>query len=113
MAEHTPGPWEQFGGNGSYYDVVGNSRPCDTKQLASLARQAGLDECATASTRVCRVHKQTEGEANLGLILAAPDLLQALRRLLSCADHTGNDWDKACEMGWDAIAKADGREFPI
>jgi len=53
-----------------------------------------------------------EQEANASLISAAPDLLEACKRLLDAfyEDPLENDTASAVELAYDAIAKATGEE---
>ncbi len=67
---HTPGPWEVRGGSAMLHNVVGG------RKLMKFDRQQ-----VEASIRVCRVHRHADGDDNLRLICAAPDLLAACRSL--------------------------------
>jgi hypothetical protein len=71
--KHTPGPWKVIdAGSGHYFDVVGGVR--DTAGIPDV--RPGDEIYA----RVCRVFRGTDGPANAALILAAPGLLEALKR---------------------------------
>ena len=84
--KHTPGPWKLVAQTGGYYDVTGNS------------------DFAGYSTSVCRVHRHTEGKVNLALILAAPELLDALRELHDFADTNPRAFDRSREAFRKALA---------
>lgn len=97
-AKHTPGPWLQW---------------ADTNIIIRLHSGAPRSE----DLRICEVSTNTrhdEGAANARLIAAAPELLEALQKLIMC-------WQSVCNgHGWDpehvieatearaAIAKATG-----
>jgi hypothetical protein len=87
MSEHTPGPWRYMQGTHSVYTV-------DGKAIALAYGPRGI-ACGWR-------------DANARLIAAAPDLLEALKRLCShgTRDHAqiAADWDFARA----AIAKAEG-----
>lgn len=112
---HTPGPWthgielhcytdgttKTYGGDQVY---AGNYAVC---QVYNLWTNATVEEMADEPTlQVCL--------ANARLIAAAPELLEALKRIVDrgleagdCGDHCSN----ACMYCWAraAIAKAEGR----
>jgi hypothetical protein len=93
--KHTPGPWTCKREYDGYAEVDGplNSRG----QWYDFAKVVTIVEGKESA----------EGRANLNLILAAPDLLAALRELVGQRDahfHTASAWDAARA----AIAKAEG-----
>lgn len=95
MSKHTPGPWVQFDKN-------------DTRTMILGPRQFHV-----ASVPVF----EEEDEANARLIVAAPDMLDALKALIACSEEPDPEslsprapllvgaWAKAR----DAISKAEGR----
>lgn len=84
-ATHTPGPWE-----------AGNSRIfSQLHEIAEVKRPATRGNDYAASVRAT-----DEQEANMRLIAAAPDLLEACKDVLAI-------WDRARLEA--AIAKAEGR----
>lgn len=82
-SKHTPGPWSV--GNGSR--VTGFTVKIATDEL--LVGGRGLTS-----------------EANARLIAAAPELLEALQRLVDVVDPESTGWNEAVA----AIAKATGAE---
>ena len=81
MTQHTPGPW-------AVRRAWSNGEPCDM-----LVVQSGVTPIA-----------DVVGDANARLIAAAPEMLEALHRVLDVI--TG---DQAAELGvYDAITKATG-----
>jgi hypothetical protein len=83
MSAHTPGPWEPL-----------TDRHCELLIFAPSAEEF-----------VCGVTVfLPDAEANARLIAAAPDLLEALKRVCSHGYRTSPDWDNARA----AIAKAEG-----
>lgn len=95
--KHTPGPWEAAD-RGDYSDLRGNSRIVlgDDRRIA-IVQHSG---CA-------------EDEANARLIAAVPDLLEALRAIIThpaYAESEDGETGEPCELiaaGRDAIAKAE------
>jgi len=85
MSKHTPGPW------GIYF----NSKD-------DFVVRKMFDD-GTESHAVARVHS---GAANARLIAAAPDLLNAVRFLLSNPDNRISKADR--DAAYNAIAKATG-----
>jgi hypothetical protein len=81
-SSHTPGPWKA---DGLTVESITHGNIC----LVNLARPKGPTE------------------ANLRLIAAAPDLLAALRKIVSDGDFTAPEGMK--RIACDAIAKAEGR----
>jgi hypothetical protein len=89
MSAHTPGPWS-IDWNVGRIDIF---RSCVGTLIASIRRSgsAELDETAKANAR---------------LIAAAPDMLEALKRIKATGVFVGAI---AQEMMDEAIAKAEGR----
>lgn len=91
--KHTPGPWT-------------------TKELQVYAEDGNGSTLAHVYDP-SRDHDHSEAEANALLIAAAPDLLEALRFLLSKVDDLSGYWkedtDHAVRDAQEAIAKAEGR----
>lgn len=71
---HTPGPWVKVGESKTIYCVGGDMHWVDDKVTLQQFH------CHTA---VCRVNRRGSGNANLALILAAPDLLAACKAVLA------------------------------
>jgi hypothetical protein len=101
MAKHTPGPW-----------VV--TECCDywvmPKYLPDPDGFNGIAHCGDISWPDYE-RKQAEWEANARLIASAPDLLEALERLVSYAGPKGisiEEYDAALLSGRTVIAKARG-----
>lgn len=88
---HTPGPW-----------VAEMEHGC--KDIGPFVRGLIYSVCVTVGIG------EDADRANARLIAAAPDLLAALRRILSVpkrADGDTTEWDTACAKGWAAIAKVE------
>lgn len=84
MSAHTPGPW-----------------------ALGFDSTTSLGQCHLISSRVGGWHDVAHvAEANARLIAAAPELLAALKRLLSHYDVPC----EACNFAHDVIAKAEGKE---
>jgi hypothetical protein len=102
-AKHTPGPWHTGAGNGE------GSIFCKEGRLR-------LNDRGTALYSICQVthgYDQAEDDANASLIAAAPELLEALRRLLDspCCneDDQEDETAEAIQQAIDAVGKAEGR----
>jgi len=84
---HTPGPWDQLG--------------CEI--------YAG--EILIAGIVGITWDRMVENQANLNLISAAPELLEALQMLLPQEPREADSYDRAMwDNAKDAIAKATGKE---
>lgn len=100
MAAHTPGPWKI---SGLDPHVIGPVR---------ILVMDGTD--VPQSRAVARViDRGPEAEANARLIAAAPELLDACKRLLKfneelCADIHVSEHYPSAELARTAIAKAEG-----
>lgn len=98
MSTHTPGPWavsiDDTGGNFSGWPSVQAAPERDV----SVVHRAGFKQefWGDLSQRECL--------ANARLIAAAPDLLAALKAVVSVADRKTTEFDQARA----AIAKAEG-----
>lgn len=93
MSEHTPGPWKVFRGSRhqsdrNYMAVIDSIPDVDGKVVANCI-------CHIASTN-------EDAEANAKLIAAAPELLEALEKILIA------DYAVSRENARNAIAKAKG-----
>ena len=94
MSGHTPGPWTAFQSTASFFDVVkgnGEYDPSVASVWASEGRPAG---------------------ANARLIAAAPDMLEALRAVVSALNNRDATNDEALAIYARciaAIAKATGQ----
>ena len=101
--KHTPGPWTYIY-NGTCLDLKGN---CGNTLVAEFPTMAKEDGTAYRPSE--------EDAANLALIAAAPELLEACKALKDCLGsiHFPNG-DPECvatslELAQQAIAKAEGR----
>lgn len=99
MPKFTPGPWRSSYDRGHFVETVHDD-------LESSGRVCTVD--------VEGVYSKEESAANAHLIAAAPDLLRALRMVVT--RDTGNpdhDWttcgEPSCIFARAAIAKAEGR----
>ncbi len=114
MSAYTPGPWAQH----RYFpEYVVPADHADRKVGAATDPARDLAEYAQS---VCRTYKsdrhrpQSELAANIRLIASAPDLLEALKKILRRATPHIDDTDAACRrdlyhceaIARDAIAKA-------
>lgn len=106
MAEHTPGPYVITPTDGSYVKRPEFSRymieqDSDSTDGNSLIVAVILSDCALL---------EAAAEANAALFRAAPDLLDALRRLVDLKDNRPADYEQAKPLAWAAaraaIAKA-------
>ena len=101
--KHTPGPWKA---DRMYHGPKEKDRRCGFIVNGPDENQQDLP------LRICDLRVPSgmdgfrEGQANARLIAAAPELLEALREVVSISDRKHNAWDKARS----AIAKAEGRE---
>jgi hypothetical protein len=104
MNKHTPGPWEVT--HLRHGIVVRTESPNKTKYGASrYAAIGGFDRSDP--------DQLSEALANARLIAAAPDLLEALSRLIEIEDGPGMaviGWEGAMERAYAAIAKARGEQ---
>lgn len=89
--KHTPGPWAVFGEVGLQIAVSSVAMPGLNLNVAHVA---GI--------------RNGEGHANAHLIAAAPDLLDALRKMLLCCydEELDDQTVEAVEAARTAIAKA-------
>lgn len=99
MAEHTPGPWIVDGGGSDALGVFPKDAN-DPNPICYLSENA----YAGLSLR----GRETD-EANAALIAAAPELLNALKRMVFIADSKG-ETGAIIGSAKDAIARAEGRE---
>lgn len=99
MTEHTPGPWLDGGKSAGWHIEASNS---EVSEIAWLRSYMGIPD--------------DEIKANARLIIAAPDLLAALKELSSLYDgiyvKISDDEMRLCKEVWTraeaAIAKAEG-----
>ncbi len=89
MSAHTPGPWRYMSGTHSLYDG-------DGRAVALVYGPRGID----CSRR----------DANARIIAAAPELLEALKEMLSAWDEDPAYGAASADKARAAIAKATGGE---
>jgi hypothetical protein len=87
MSKHTPGPWT-----------------IDVAYGGWSIRSKGIMLALSGGSISTWITPEDEDAANARLIAAAPDLLEALKRVCSHGYRTSPDWDNARA----AIAKAEG-----
>lgn len=92
---HTPGPWV----------VAGDSIHDRETKYESDGARTGDTACRIATTEI--MARQGEQEANVRLIAAAPEMLEALQEAYLCVVGT-NDW--LAKMIGDVLMKAAGRD---
>lgn len=99
MSKHTPGPWAlNLGKLEGLWHKSGNG----WRMLCWVEEDKNGDLTETIGFR--------SGEADMRLIAAAPDLLEALERSLSwLSSYPGNGALAAYDQARTAIAKAEGR----
>lgn len=100
---HTPGPWHRNIKPASKYPVVWSGRNTHVAAIVPGApRRSGSDAGMS----------EEEQEANINLIVAAPDLLFALKSLVEdVGDYLA--WERPClalDTAQAAIARAEGRQ---
>ncbi len=98
MSKHTPGPWKVIRDGNDLSVRSANSR--DTGKITHLDIAENIGGLRPGPDFTDR----SEAKANARLIAAAPDLLEALQRLVKAVDPESTGWDEAV----DAIAKATG-----
>lgn len=110
MSGHTPGPWRVY-----EQDIVDKDQA--KRELCDLVE-------GTPDFQPCLVYVTDDdwnlatavtgcgakSKANARLIAAAPELLEALKTLISDDVNEGMMFSKRIELARDAIAKAEGRE---
>jgi len=91
--KHTPGPWHDQGGG----HIVARHNMTESQRFDIAKVFGGMDD---------------EGTANAHLIVAAPDLLEALKAYIDCRynDYTDAHYvpEDVIAMAQAAIAKAEG-----
>lgn len=107
MSGHTPGPWRYEAGGGHAHNSI---RGSDSVQTNGWLEPRGGVRNASYSDMVCENFGNAElpgPAANIRLIVAAPDLLEALQRLLPLLDHDiGGSQGSALQQAIAAVAKA-------
>jgi hypothetical protein len=93
MSKHTPGPWRWWGCKDGSYNPLN-----DYAQIAAVPNE-----------HVAQLRLASVTEADLRLIVAAPDLLEALRSITDAADEK-RVTAKHYEIARTAIAKATGEK---
>ena len=90
VRQHTPGPWRWWGCKDGSYNPMN-----DYAQIAS------------GRERVAQVRIASTSEANLRLMVAAPDLLAALNAMLTHMGMDEDEWNRPTfEQARRAVAKA-------
>lgn len=110
MSTHTPGPWHYE--SGAVWEHEGDS---DTPDAVAIARRGD-------KSFQCYHRPGSESDANMRLISAAPELLQACKllrlRLSDLIAHVEHETDSDADLAYHtdsldeadaAIAKAEGR----
>ncbi len=107
MNKHTPGPWHT--GEGVPYSQTVQMKVCGWDRRPDAT---GHDYFACGP----RVRTEEQAKADARLIAAAPELLEALKRLLEHAEWVGtprgyswDDFKDVIDPARAAIAKAEGR----
>lgn len=95
----TPGPWEALKG------LHNTDMPVKNSGWGTVANDDGLCICEVWQDIDMSVEKGKQiAAANAHLIAAAPDLLAALKEVVTISDRKHDAWDRAKA----AIAKAEG-----
>jgi hypothetical protein len=95
MSKHTPGPWRVDGTQTLYIEAV--------------VRPGWLQEVAAVGPTEADSGYGEQQKANARLIASAPDLLDALKRIID-ADDSKELTQHDIELGRAAIAKATGND---
>lgn len=99
----TPGPWEVGSRRGKeIYNPCNVGSTTDEQYICSVY---GIPLHVRLS-EIIDDERSAEGLANAHLIAAAPDLLAALKEVVSLSDRKTHVWDRAHA----AIARAEGRD---
>lgn len=97
-ARHTPGPWQNqemlSGTTSAHGSRVVSFITTGPENVADVCDSRGISE--------------EEARANARLIAAAPELLEALAKLIGCIDHGSDDPTATLDAARAAIAKATG-----
>lgn len=101
MSKHTPGPWIISDGDEWTHDVV--------------THHGELPDGSPNAWNIATINsRRDECDANLALIAAAPDLLEALEKIMSLVDASGStphpSVAKVIGAGRAAIAKVKGEQ---
>lgn len=96
MSKHTPGPWTvEVMENGYGYSIVARNKQNKILRVIGpvAANGAGIKGCSS------------KAKADARLIAASPELLEALKAVVSVTDRATHEFDLARA----AIAKAEGK----
>lgn len=112
VMRHTPGPWEAKYSPGAGLGVWANLRPALGEKYSANFPLAGNESLPVPKVQIAYETwvQFPSGEwdamqkANIRLMAAAPDLLEALQEVVAISDRKHDAWDKAKV----AIAKALG-----
>lgn len=97
MSKHTPGPW-----------TLGNGEVRIRTEKNEQGRSILVAECYTTGN-AGRYPKYEERKANARLIAAAPELLEALKKLLEAYKHDTSILSNLfIQIAQEAITKAEG-----
>lgn len=107
MRKHTPGPWKVD--EWSVYSTSAKSEDGKSHSYFTVAKCA-----ATCGSLIHRSIARDEVDANTRLIAAAPEMLEALKRVIDdmrCACEPGDGPPEDCGICYakHAIAKAEGK----
>jgi len=106
--KHTPGPWIALGLLYPFGWVIKHMNNNSGKEAIAYIQAYDIEYADPEPYG----NWSEENKANHDLVLAAPDLLEACKRLLDAfyEDPLENDTASAVELAYDAIAKATGEE---
>jgi hypothetical protein len=102
MSKHTPGPWEiidKYRVHSALGADSGDGCPCDSSDGWLIADCS--ESIALVDGKICSLGENPL-KANINLIAAAPDLLEALEYMLGCQ----YDYDERRQADCDMCAKA-------
>lgn len=108
---HTPGPWEYVPSNSNHGPYVANGWGAgDICDCYTMSKPSDLAVCNGGTSEPIHFQHE-EADANARLIAAAPELLEALKKLLSTAELELTDADHALGVyeARKSIAKAEGK----
>ena len=93
----TPLPWVD-----DPHDIDGDLKPINTRDKGWTKIRGSNGQCVVGDIDV----STPEGEANLRLILSAPELLAAIEELVTLKDTKPHDYEERKFKAWRAARKA-------